>query len=196
MASLWEAIGARMGFPPLSRPLPNRRSSVWEQFCRALEQFTNSPGSLHRRGPTWVHRTLHSTNPPNHMTWGTLLGDLSHASNEAISLLMRDRPSPSGVNFICWNVRWIVDLLSGPSVAKRNVLSKFLAKGYIVCLQETHWTDSDAALWQHGLLLRNLSWTPAQARPLDDDPPPQRPQMSMLDDSAELQHYCLPITAS
>ena len=46
-------------------------------------------------------------------------------------------------------------------VAKRDTISRFLAKGIIVCVQETHWTDADAALWQHGLLFRQVQYSPA-----------------------------------
>ena len=82
---------------------------------------------------------------------------------EALSLLLQARPSLSEIVIISWNARWIVDPHSGPSASKRELISRLLSKGYIVCLQETHWLAEDAALWQHGLLLRNVFWSAAQS---------------------------------
>ena len=73
MSSLWEVIGAAMGFPPLDRPIPNRRSPIWEKFCKNFEAITSSPDLLDGRGPHWLYRKLHSTTPPD-LTWRTLLG--------------------------------------------------------------------------------------------------------------------------
>ena len=129
MTSLWEVVGGQIGSPPLLRPLPYRRSPAWEQFCTSLSHFAVSPGSLDRRGPAWVYRRLHSQTPPARLSWNTLLGDLIHATAPALSLLLADRPSPSQITVLSWNARWIVDPHSGPSVAKRNLISRFLAKG-------------------------------------------------------------------
>ena len=161
MASLWEVVGAQIGFPPLWRPLPHRRSPVWEQFCNAVESFVDSLGILHRRSPSWVYRQLHSRIAPSRLTWRDLLGETQSLSAAAVSLLLADRPDPSSTTVLSWNIRWIVDPHSDSSTAKRNLLSRLLAKGYVVCVQETHWSAADAAIWQHGLLLRNLYWTPA-----------------------------------
>ena len=170
MTSLWEAVGAQIGRPPLWRPLPCRRSPVWEQFCNAVESFIGSPGLLHRRGPSWVYRQLHSQIPPSRLTWGDLLGDMQFFNAAALSLLLASRPNPTLITVLSWNIRWIVDPHSEASAAKRSLLSRLLAKGYVICIQETHWSAADAAVWQHGLLLRNLYWTPAvdMADPCND----------------------------
>ena len=176
MASLWEAIGAALGQPPLSRPIPCRRSPVWEQFCHNFETFIASPGVLERRGPSWLYQQLHSRSPPSRMTWGNLLGGLGQATPDAIRILLSARPPSNELSVISWNIRWIVDQASGTTQAKRALVNALLAKGYVVCLQETHWSGTDEAIWLHGLHIRKAYSSPATetARPnatdaTDDD---------------------------
>ena len=160
MASLWEAVGASIGSPPLDRPVPRRRSPIWESFCQSLENFLSSPGLLDCRGPSWLFRKLHSHSPPARLTWGSLLGELTAASAEAINLLLDERPRSSQVSVISWNARWLVDQNSSTTQAKRGLITSLLAKGYIVCVQETHWTETGMALWQHGLCCARYSRLP------------------------------------
>ena len=56
------------------------------------------------------------------------------------------------LTIMSWNVCWLVDMKSHKVLEKRARVEAALAKGQIVCLQETHWADEDAKLWLLGLL--------------------------------------------
>ena len=133
----------------LDRPIPRRSSPVWKDFLCSL-------GLLDQRGPTWLFRKLNPHLLPARLTWRTLLGDLSAATSEATNLLLADRPQGGKASVISWNARWLVDQISSITQAKRTLITSLLAKGYIVCVQETHWSETDEALWQHGLLIRKV----------------------------------------
>ena len=161
MASLWEAVGAAIGYPSLDRPTPGRRSPVWAQFCNAFEEFISAPDLLTRRGPAWLYRLLHGRVSPHRTTWRELLGNHISASAHDMQGILIERPMPVSLAIVGWNARWLVDPSANTTIAKRELISSRIARGYITCIQETHWAATDAAIWQHGLLLRNCFYSPA-----------------------------------
>ena len=72
-----------------------------------------------------------------------------------------DRLTADSLVIITWTARWLVNTAAGPTAAKRELISRRVAKEYIMCVQETHWSPADAALWKHGLLLNNCFCSPA-----------------------------------
>jgi len=49
--------------------------------------------------------------------------------------------------------------------AKKEAIETRLLKGQIVCVQETHWLEHEAALWQFGLLVRETHSSAAAGGP-------------------------------
>ena len=161
MASLWEAARAVIGDIPWSRPVPARHTKCWAQFCHAFDLFIQSPGFTSNRSPSWLYRRVHGQLPNQRIRWGDFFRTTANFSGEGLLALVTLCDSTAKCRVMCWNVRWIVDGSADRVVAKREVISRFLARGVIVCTQETHWNDTDAALWQHGLLFRQVQYCPA-----------------------------------
>ena len=46
-----------------------------------------------------------------------------------------------------WNVRWLVSPNTHSATVKRAIIFKALNMDKVVCLQETHWSQADAARW-------------------------------------------------
>ena len=54
--------------------------------------------------------------------------------------------APAAALSLCsWNVQWLVDATPDAAV-KRHVVDAALQRGRVVCLQETHWADHEAAI--------------------------------------------------
>ena len=65
-------------------------------------------------------------------------------------------PPPSNcIRVTSWNARWLTDSGSDIVRAKRDLVNRRLLAGHIVCLQEAHWSPSEAAIWEQGLIVRN-----------------------------------------
>jgi len=58
-------------------------------------------------------------------------------------------------------VRWLVRVDAAHVKAKKEVIEQRLLRGQIVCVQETHWLEHEAVLWEFGLLVRDVFWSAA-----------------------------------
>ena len=149
-----------IGRVPWSRPVPPRQSGCWTDFCNALDTFIEIPGFATRRSPGWLYRRIHGKRSQQRITWGDFR-PTGALSCEGLKTLVTISDTKSNCMIISWNARWLVDASAEHGIAKREVISMFLAKGAIVCVQETHWNDSNAAIWPHGLLFTNLHYSTA-----------------------------------
>ena len=57
------------------------------------------------------------------------------------------------LQLFAWNVRWLVNIGIAAQQAKKAKIFEALELGQVVCLQETHWLDHDAALWRREIPL-------------------------------------------
>ena len=161
MASLWEAVGATIGDPPLGRPSPGRYSPVWAQFCEACDEFLGVRGLIANRSPGWLYRQFHGQGKPPVTTWQELLGRFVNRDAATVAQALEQRVPRSELDLFCWNPRWLVDMTAENTAEKGRFISDRVTQGYITCVQETHWTPEEAAVWQHGLLLRNCFYSTA-----------------------------------
>ena len=161
MASLWEAAQAVIGRLPWSRPVPARHSSCWTQFCETFDKFIDIPNFSHQRSPSWLYRRIHGQCRHGRIRWADFFRSTLILSGEGLRALVTLCDTVSQCTVISWNARWLVDGAANRVIAKREAISRLLAKGAIVCVQETHWSEADGAIWQHGLLFRNLQYTAA-----------------------------------
>ena len=166
MASLWEAAGAVIGFPPLNRPVPGKRSRAWDQFCSSISSFSSTVLNPLICSPSWLYFRLHSHPPPSNLTWGTLLADKTDAPPAVVQGLLGERPLCTYHTVTSWNVRWLVNENHVPTATKKTLITNLLVRKQVVCLQETHWSSTDALLWQHGLVVRNMFWSGATKSPV------------------------------
>ena len=148
MTTLADAVG----HPADGMVLPTRHSPSWELVIRRLEDFTDLHGELTRRGPKWLWNKLQRRTLPKKIRWGDLLRDWREApSSEVREALTRVTPAADIIVW-SWNARWLVDLNSPTVAAKRAKIEDAFRRGYIVCIQETHWLDGEARIWLLGLL--------------------------------------------
>ena len=85
---------------------------------------------------------------PKDATWGMLLQD--HDTTTLLTLTMRRNAcgSPPGTLAISgWNVSWLVDTTTEAFQIKAAVIDSEMMKGRVLCLQETHWHESEGLLF-------------------------------------------------
>jgi len=143
-----------LGSPPAYRLLPAARSPEWAHVCKIIEHFCELDGVLNGRGPGWLWARLQGSAPPYNPTWGGLLRGHESSDPGRIRAALRESLSLHEVTVVSWNLRWLVNPDSDRAAGKKRVIEERLQQGHIVCIQETHWTDADAAVWEHSFLLR------------------------------------------
>jgi len=150
------SLGTALGSPNPARLLPARRSPEWRWYCRTIEDFSRCPGILSGRGAEWLWKKLQRSAPPPQISWGALLVGWGEADEARVRAALRETICLDDVVITSWNVRWLVDPNSTRATGKKRVIEERLALGQIVCIQETHWSDADEAVWKHGLMIRSI----------------------------------------
>ena len=78
-------------------------------------------------------------------TWSHLCGDIT--IDQARGL--RERVGGQDrIGVAVWNARWLVDPHTAVARRKRDVINDLLRQKRVVLIQETHWDDGAAAVWQ------------------------------------------------
>ena len=85
---------------------------------------------------------------PRGVTWRQLLQD--HDMKSLGQALARARQEDT-CQFVSWNARWMRSPYSCIDKEKLHKIKTWLERGLTVLLQETHWTEADAALWKASL---------------------------------------------
>jgi len=168
MASLHEVLG----YPVAARLLPTKRSPVWSGFKAALEQWMGVPDALLGRGPSWLWVKLQGTAAPKRCTWGGLLNGWLDATPADLVAALRRHTTATNTTITSWSARWLVDPIAQAVRCKKDIIEDRLARGHIVCVQETHWLGYEAALWRLAMLVHVMYWSDATPDPtldLDDN---------------------------
>ena len=148
MSTLADAVG----HPADWMALPTRRSPSWENIIQQLENFTNLHGELGRRGPKWLWHKLQRRTVPRKIRWGDLLRGWRETQSPEVRETLTQTSPAADFAVWSWNARWLVDANSPRVAGKRAKIEDALRRGYVVCIQETHWLDGEARLWLLGLL--------------------------------------------
>ena len=147
-----ETLSEAVGHPARWMALPTRSSPSWENILHRLELFTDLQGDLGKRGPNWLWHKIQRRTLPKKIYWGELLRGWEQArGSEVRDALLRNAPLADIVIW-SWNARWLVDLQSPRVRAKRAKIEEALKRGYVVCIQETHWLEGEARMWLLSLL--------------------------------------------
>ena len=150
--SLGEALGQPAGW----EGLPTRRSRGWGEALTALGGFVRDSAVVAGRGPAWLWARLRRSAFPADATWGALLEGWWDASPERVLGALHLPEAAADLKVWSWNARWLVDGTTSTAFAKKEAVERALGRGSIVCLQETHWRAADAAIWELGIITRNL----------------------------------------
>ena len=125
----------------LDGAVPSRRAPAWAAFRRKLrEQLPDCSGL---RSWQAIYTTLHLRPAPRQVTWRGLLGEFTIEDLRA-----RGAGDAGGARVAFWNLRWILGPGTRRATAKRAVILRQLEQGRAVVVQETHWDDAAAGIWQ------------------------------------------------
>ena len=133
---LWRTLGflSRWGAAPCTR------SAQWGAVVARLRKAMPPGVKLPRMG-SWpaLWALVHATPPPAQTTWEHLL---------APSLTDQGQVQPHAPPFSCysWNARWVRASTPKAALKRQLVLDRVLA-GQVVCVQETHWSESQGYPW-------------------------------------------------
>ena len=133
---LWEVLGR----PAWEAPLPSSRSPAWLRAVRSLRDRVDRCPRLRSWRSLWA-RTRGDPVPPRG-TWGQLCAGADFGR-------LAD-PDPGGplFGFASWNLRWMVDPHAESAGAKRAVILRACLRGEVCALQETHWDQHAAGVWE------------------------------------------------
>ena len=138
--TLWEVLL----YPQGTDLLPLAGSQEWTARAQALQAWLSANGMRRRiRSPWALWALLQRTPVPAGATWDALM----HGT-DAQALLAALAPTAEVTvrGIVTWNVRWMVDQHSMTSRDKFVRVKGWLDTGNVVLLQETHWSEVDAAL--------------------------------------------------
>ena len=137
--SLLEALGS----PSLEALPPLAASAEWTACRNCLRAHLRALGChAHLRTPASLWAAAGVPGRPGRR-WPQLAGILLAA---LVTRLKRPLTT-SPILLATWNARWLLSPHSGQGTRKRAFIQELLLQGYIVALQETHWTPGIAAMW-------------------------------------------------
>ena len=157
MGDLLDALGR----PPLEALLPGARDPRWGPVRKSIEAALRLAGTGARvRTPSALWALARAgTRPPRGATWADLVtGVLLTTLVDNVRVQSRD----ADVVISSWNARWLVSPHSDQAAAKRAVMHSRLARGEVVCLQETHWGGRPTRLC--GAASFPMPWSPTRWR--------------------------------
>ena len=155
------SLSEALGLPSRDRLLPTRHSPEWGAAVRRIETWGEAPGLLAGRGVGWLWAKLQASACSKRKTWGEILDGWEHAPPQEVVRALRSSSHAPSLTIVSWNVRWLVRAGADHVKAKKEAIEARLMRGQIVCVQETHWLEHEAALWEFGLLVRDTFWSAA-----------------------------------
>jgi hypothetical protein len=132
MASLWEVLL----HPQRTDTLPLAKEAAWKERRDSLHEALRRHNAHARiRSPRSLWSILHRDGMPSPVAWTALLGETTLAE-----LVQAMGAAPRLVNpgIVTWSARWMADPRTNANIAKRNRIRRWLDRGRIVLLQETH----------------------------------------------------------
>ena len=145
-------LAAALGHPAPWVSLPSRRSASWAKVLEAFSNFLNGCELTVNFGPHKLWNRLQRRPRPKNIRWGEVLKGWEEAHADRVREALFVSHGKAEIYIMSWNACWLVDMKSDKVRRKREIIESALARGNVVCLQETHWTDGDAKLWLLGLL--------------------------------------------
>ena len=143
MAAANMTLAGVLGHPPGHLPLGSARTPLWRSIEATL-RFHLPPG-LHRvRSPRTLWSILRGCPPPRGARWHDLTDGADGAT--LVQALQAAARAPAA-RFATWNIRWLRSPHTSRGTTKLKELTELLLAGTIVAVQETHWTEADAAVW-------------------------------------------------
>ena len=133
---LWEAVGR----PAWEAPLPSSRSPAWLRAVRSLRGRLDRCPRLRSWRSLWAR--VRSDPVPPRGTWGQL------CAGADLSRLVDPCPGGRLFGFTSWNLRWMVDPHAESVCAKRALVLRACLRGEVCALQETHWDQHAAGVWE------------------------------------------------
>ena len=143
MASLWEALGQ----PTPGARVPGAQFPAWRSATSHLQAALREHGCT-RKVRSWrtLWRAVHLSAPPRFCTWAQLCDGKN--LEQLVGALRRGDEDGGKLSLVNWNIRWLVDPLATITLRKKAVVTRWLEKGKVVMLQETHWNPTIAAQWE------------------------------------------------
>ena len=160
-APLDEPLRAALGSPLGHLPVPGARTAGWRTACLSLNRALAPHCSHTVRSPRSLWASLHASDwllP----TWDALCSSLR--LRDLVDALNRHSQLPS----LClgsWNVRYLRSTTAHKNQIKHAILTQMTSKGRVGLLQETHWSEHEAAVWSTMFPARTLVASPAFVGP-------------------------------